>query len=324
MITEEAKKRAKILTFWSRYGTAATTEAYGVRRATLFLWKKRLKATAGKLEGLNPGSRAPHKKRIRSVTTETVDFIQKTRLAHPRFSKEKLAVLLGNTISASTAGRIVHDLKEKRLIPSGKKYSFHAKTGRLNDKTRILRKKVRRKGYMPQEPGDLIQTDTVVYFIYGIRRYIVTAIDLVSDFAFAYAYTAPSSKSTTDFFQKLQSVAPFAISRVQTDNGSEFESHFREYLIKKKITHFHNYPRSPKMNAYVERFNRTIQEEFANTKTHLLADDLGAFNRALMDYLIWYNTERPHFGIKLKSPMQYIISKMTARKSNMLWTNTCS
>ena len=42
------------------------------------------------------------------------------------------------------------------------------------------RKKLRRKGYEPQRAGDLIQVD-------GIKRYILTGVDLKSKFAFAYA-----------------------------------------------------------------------------------------------------------------------------------------
>ncbi len=45
------------------------------------------------------------------------------------------------------------------------------------------------------------------------------------------------------------------------------------------ITHWWTYPRSPKMNAHVERFNRTLQEQFVDYHTDLLFDDLAAFNR---------------------------------------------
>ena len=65
MITEEAKKRAKVIRFWKAYGLAATEEAYGVRRRTLFLWQRKLKENKGKLESLNCGSRAPKRKRQR-------------------------------------------------------------------------------------------------------------------------------------------------------------------------------------------------------------------------------------------------------------------
>ncbi len=43
------------------------------------------------------------------------------------------------------------------------------------------------------------------------------------------------------------------------------------------------------MNAHVERFNRTIQEDWIDWHLQeLLEPDI--FNHSLMDYLIWHNT----------------------------------
>ena len=53
MINEEAKQRAKILTFWKKYGVAAAVEAYGVKKRTLYGWQAKLRASKGKLESLN-------------------------------------------------------------------------------------------------------------------------------------------------------------------------------------------------------------------------------------------------------------------------------
>jgi putative transposase len=42
-----------------------------------------------------------------------------------------------------------------------------------------------------------------------------------------------------------------------------------------------------------------------------------------MDYLIWYNTEKPHRGIGKLAPLRYYLDKFTnPQKSNMLWTLT--
>jgi len=73
------------------------------------------------------------------------------------------------------------------------------------------------------------------------------------------------------------------------------------------LTHYHTYPKTPKMNAHIERFNRTIQEEFIDYNAYLLLnpDD---FNRKLIDYLIFYNIERVHYAFQNKlSPVQYIL-----------------
>lgn len=180
------------------------------------------------------------------------------------------------------------------------------------------KKKLRRKGYQPVNPGDLVQLDTIVKFIYGIKKYVLTAIDLKSEFAFAQAYTHLSSKSAEDFFNKLERVAPFPIFRTQNDNGPEFQKRYRDYLQKKNIIQFFNYPRRPQQNAQIESFNRTIQEDFINWHLDLLANDIDKFNQKLVDWLLWYNTRRPHSSLRNQSPVQYLIESLGFSK--MLWT----
>jgi len=79
------------------------------------------------------------------------------------------------------------------------------------------------------------------------------------------------------------------------------------------------YPKNPKMNAHAERFNRTIQEEFIEFHKDLLFDDIDAFNDKLLDYLIWFNEERPHYALNLLSPMQFLKHH---HQCNMYWRNT--
>ena len=67
------------------------------------------------------------------------------------------------------------------------------------------------------------------------------------------------------------------------------------HIRKEKIIHFHNYPRCPKMNAFIERFNRAIQEESIDWQRQLLANDLKKFNLEPMDWLLWYNNKRPRW-----------------------------
>ncbi|MFH1402183.1 MAG: integrase core domain-containing protein [Patescibacteria group bacterium] len=308
-------------------------DAYEIKRSTLFLWRQKLKQERGKLESLNNRSRKPQTVRHRRISPEIEQYILHLRTTHPRLGKEKISVLLKdfclknkieNKYSASTVGRILLNLKTRKLLPAYVKLSLNGRTGKLHLRQAQKRLKLRIKHYQPRVNDNLVQVDTIIKFIHGVKRYLITAINPETDFAFAYAYKAHASLTAADFFQKLQIVAPFRITHVQTDNGSEFEKCFRQYMRKQKIVHFHNYPRCPKMNAFVERFNRTIQEEFSNFNRILLATDLNRFNSRLIEWLVWYNCERPHHSLNLRSPMQFIISNLTTEKSNMLWTNTLS
>jgi len=321
MITPQAEERLRILIFWKKHGDEATKEAYGAARSTLFRWQKELKQGGGKVESLVPKSTAPKHKRTRVIPKPVEDLILKERQME-KIGKEKLAVLLREDkvadISASTVGRMLGDLKKKGKLRDPKKLSYYAKTDTFREKPRQYRKKLRSKGHA----GALVKADTIVRFKDGIKRYILTAIDLESEFAFAYAYPSHASSHAADFMRIFKDVAPVSLTHVQTDNGSEFADHFELYLAKESITHFHTYPRSPKMNAEIERFNRTLSEAFIAKNRDLLAHNLPAFNKALMEWLLWYNTRRPHWSIGLLSPLRYIVNKLTPEESHMCWTST--
>ena len=322
MITREAEERARILTFWNRHGDAATKEAFKVSRPTLFRWQKALEEAGGKLESLVPKSTAPKNRRKRVIPQPVEELIRRER-SREKIGKEKLAVLVRDdgigTQSPSTMGRMLADLKKQGKLPDPRRLSLDGRTGNLIErKPKKYSKKLRSKGHK----GALVKADTIVRFTNGIKRYIITAIDLETEFAFAYGYASHTSKHAADFMRTFKSVAPISLTHVQTDNGSEFQSHFEAYCDDAGIVHFHAYPRSPKMNAEIERFNRTLSEAFIGKRRHLLAYDLETFNRELMDWLLWYNTRRPHWSIGLISPLRYICNKLSAEKSQMCWTST--
>ena len=326
MITEQAKERCRILAYWEKYGDLATEEAFNVSRSTLYRWQEALNASLGKLEGLNKKSTSPKKRNVRIVDERVTTFVIEQRKLHYRLGKKKLATMIKDEFdivySESKLGRIFNDLKKKGLLPKYIKVSMYAKSGKVYERSIKKRKKLRIKDYRPERSGDLVQIDTVIKFINGVKRYVHTAIDVESDFTFALAYTTLSSKTSTEFMKRLIDVVPFTIKRVQTDNGLEFEKYFRDYLKTKNITHFHNYPRCPKMNAFIERFNRTIQEDFINWHLMALRDDIHRFNTELVDWLLWYNTKRPHESLGMVSPLRYIVMTLPAKKSHMWWTRT--
>ena len=311
MISEEAKKRAKIISFWKKYGLAATEEAYGVKRRTLFGWQRKLKVGKGKLESLNCGSRAPKKKRQRRYDWRIVDEIGRLRGrdVHPNLGEKKLHPLLEGFCDSrhlacpkpATIGRIMKDKGGLRTAPL-----------RTNGKGKILKKARLKALRKPKDiialhPGHLVALDTIERFTHGLRTYVITCEDINSRFAFAWGTTSHASKAAEGFFEKWRQVFPYPVTFILTDNGSEFKKHFAERLLELQITHYHTYPKTPRMNAHVERFNRSIQEEFIDYHQGLLLD-LERFNIALMDWLLFYNTKRVHHAFKNRlSPVQYLI-----------------
>ena len=52
-------------------------------------------------------------------------------------------------------------------------------------------------------------------------------------------------------------------------------------------------------NGKIERYNRTIQEDFAEWHMDTLMDDIDEFSRELTDWLLFYNTIRPHHSVRI-------------------------
>lgn len=313
----EVEEKVKILTFFDRHGLEITKEAFGVGRSTIFLWKKKIKNNNGSLMGLINRSRRPYNTRRMFVPEKIFEFIKSFREDYPRLGKDKIKILLDEyckennlpTISESKVGRII------------KKNNWYFYLGKRNTSKQVVKDKQRVFGYEVKEAGDLFQVDTVVRFEHGIKRYIVTAIDVVTKFSFSYTYKSHTSLSAADFAQKLIKVTPYSIKAIQTDNGSEFLKDFDKEIAKLGIVHFFTYPRCPKQNGCIERFNRSLQEEFVDFNAVLLEEkDTKSFNDKLIDYLLWYNTKRPHFTLKNLTPMQVVVEYL--KKSNMSWTDT--
>lgn len=322
MITEQAKERCRILAFWEKHGEEATREAFGISRRTLFRWQQSLRRSGGKLEGLNARSTIPKTKRKRNTSAAVTEQIVTLRVLHPRLGKEKLHTLLtreGHALSVSTVGRIVGDLTRAGKLPNPVTLSLEGKTGRLTEQRakRTRKKKLRRpRGYR------VLEVDTIVRYIDGVKRYIVTGVDTETRSAFAAAYTNHGSASAADFLRHAIRAIPDCPDAVQTDNGSEFARSFAQALEGIGALQFHTHPYSPKENAHIERFNRSITEEFLVFHRALLRDDVHAFNEKLMDWLLWYNAERPHHALGLQSPFRAMMAVLSPEECHMWWTST--
>ena len=296
--------------FWTEHGDKAATDAFGVSRSTLFRWKA---DTVPKSRAHRNG----YSKRTVPLSLETE--IRRLRTEHPNLGKEKLAPLLKRfceeaglaVLAEPTVGRVLCQLKEAGRLPARTRLKMSGKIGKLLEKPlRPKVKKLRREGYVPVLPGDLLQVDGVVTYANGIRRYTFTAVDLVSRWAFSRTYSSQSSRNGADFLRRLVQAAPFWIVRIQTDNGSEFLKEFGEAVVTQKLVRFFNWVRQPKYQGWVERFDRSVQEEFIDWKLDSLAGPLADFNLQLEAWLGFYNGSRVHLSLgtscKRLTPLAYL------------------
>jgi len=82
---QEIENRVRMLEFFGEYGAKPTRKAFGKSRSTIYLWKKKLRASVGKLSALALGDRVPHEKKGRRPCIES--FIIGHRMSHPRVDK---------------------------------------------------------------------------------------------------------------------------------------------------------------------------------------------------------------------------------------------
>ncbi len=324
MLHDTAEKRLSILKFWKEHGLKPTVDAFAVSRRTLYRWQADLRR-GREPSALTPRSTAPKKRRVRAWPQPVVDAIRALRDKHPNLGKDKIHRLLETWCkqekhpcpSVSTIGRLIADAPDKmRCVPQ--KIDRLGKRKPIKRCTKLRKPKDLRAG----RPGQWSAVDTIERHQYGLRRYLLTMVDAASCTGLAFATNSHTATTAKHFLRASQEILPWPIEAILSDNGSEFKGAFDQALQDHTMPHWHTYPNCPKMNPQAERFNRTIQEEFVDYHEELLFTDLDAFNRKLTDWLLWYNTERPHYTHGQIPPMQFVAENFP--ECHMYWTHTSS
>jgi transposase InsO family protein len=321
--SEVAQQRMKIIKFYESYGEAAAREAFGTDRKLISRWRRRLREEDGKLTALIPRSTRPRKVRTSAVPLEVIGYVRQLRKDHPRLGKEKIKPLLDKycrqhglaLVSVSTIGNII---KRHKLFFQKAGRIYHDPSSHWAQKPKGEKRIKVKRCPKPLEFGH-IQSDTVERFTDGLRDYFYNAMEIKSRFALSLNYSELSSRNMEDFYERFQAVYPGEIKNWQSDNGGENRGNFDAALKRDGIPHLFSYPRCPKINAYIERYNRTLQEEFIDNHLDLIHDK-ELFHQKLADYLIFYNTQRIHKGLQNKTPVDYLIEQGVLSQKCLTYT----
>jgi transposase InsO family protein len=183
-----------------------------------------------------------------------------------------------------------------------------------------------------EHPGYCGAQDTFyVGNLKGVGRvYQQTFVDTYAKVAFAKLYDRKTPLTAADLLNDR--VVPFFDShdvkllRVLTDRGTEYcgnpERHEYElYLAVEDVDHSRTKTKSPQTNGIVERFHRTVLNEFYRIafrrKIYRSIDELQA---DLDAWVAGYNQERPHQGRWCfgKTPMQTFLDAIPIAKEKMI------
>jgi putative transposase len=298
-LSAEAKKRLAWFDFYRANGenAALTCRHFGISRECFYEWKRRYDPF--NLRTLEEKSRAPKKTRTWEVSRREEFRILRLRRAHIRWGKMKLRILYEQAY-----GSPISSWKIQRVIEKHQLYFHPAQNEKLAKKRKQNQPKKRiTELKKEQRAGFLVALDTVVRHTAGLKRYILTGIDVHSKIAFARMYPGHGSNHAADFLKRINYLFDAKIENLQTDNGSEFAKHFREAAAELSLPHYHSRPRTPKDNPVDERFNGTIEREFLQLGN--MITDCNAFNQRMTEWLIEYNFKRPHQALGYEVPVEY-------------------
>lgn len=305
-ITKGAAKRLQWFDYYERCGNARKTCRYfGISAQTFYRWKARFDPY--NLKTLEEESRRPQAVRQPETPLRVIERIMVLREEHPRWGRDKLAVLLGREgikVSGSTVGRVMARLKARGLLvePASIRQAKLARKRRRKPRYAVRRP----KGYKVEAPGDLVQVDTLhVRLLPNELRIQFRAHDVISKRAGLKAYKRLSSGAAAEFLHHLKMKFPFRIRAIQIDGGSEFMDEFEKACQRSKIRLFVNPPHCPEMNGGVERSNRTDREELYEVKEISL--NVEEHDRQLEEYEREFNYVRPHKALALKTPHEYYL-----------------
>lgn len=304
-ISDVAAFRIHVITHYYKYGLCPTLEAFKIKKSSLYNWVNAYERNGRRVIALVPRSTRPHATRQMQTDPRLIEFIKRMREDHGNIGKSMLKPFVAAyaqklnipTIGETTIGKII-----KR-----RNFTFEKKVYAKKQQNKFKKLRVR-KSPKVQSPG-FVQMDSIVVYINYEKHLFMSVLDIYTKFAHVVYVQDLTSATAKRVFQEFQELNPTPMHTVQTDNGSEFLKSFHSYLEEQGIKHQFIYPRMPKVNSYIERFNRTIQEEFILRNDEIYYDTT-AMTRKLTKYLFWYNYQRPHRSLKYLPPMTFIETKI--------------
>ncbi len=265
----------------------------GLSRATVHKWWRRWEAEGE--AGLEDRSSRPHRSPTRTAKS-VEDRICRLRQSR-RWGPARLAMHTG--VPSSTVHKILVRQGLNRLAwidrPTGRVIRRYerAHPGEL---IHLDIKKVGRippgGGWRTHGRGQVKKRPRIGY------TYLHVAVDDHSRVAYVEAHDNEQAVTLVEFWRRAQDwfwAKGMTVDEVLTDNGSNFRSGlFAEALAERSIKHRRTRPYRPQTNGKVERFNRTMSDEFLYNRRFRSENER---RRRLDRWVHDYNHHRDHTAI---------------------------
>lgn len=267
---------------------------FGVSRQTLHAWLG--KYEAGGLENLGDGSHRPRRCPHQMDVDLEVEIVR-MRHAHPGWGPR----------------RLVFELAKGGIDPPSESAIYRALV-RLNliDPSQRRRRDRKFKRWERGTPMELWQMDVVGGFVLadGRKAKALTGVDDHSRFCVsAHLMFRETSRNVSEGL--ALALRNFGVPEgILTDNGKVFTGRFNrppvEVLFDRicrenGIRHLLTQPRSPTTTGKVERFHKTMRDEF---RTDRVFASLAAAQAELDEWVDDYNHRRPHQSLDMATPAE--------------------
>lgn len=208
------------------------------------------------------------------------------------------------------------------LIPLAKRSNVYRTlvSNKINKVPEEKKKKAQK--FKEYKPGYLHIDVTYLPQFNGSKYYLFVAIDRATRLLHYKVYNRKTAANAADFLEEVNSIFPFYITHVLTDNGLEFtdkfigknksvtgKHKFDMSCKKEQIEHRLTQPSTPKTNGMVERVNGTIKNKTVKLVRYNNLDDLKV---DIDKFLIYYNFNRAHGSLrkelKVRTPFEAIQS----------------
>ena len=321
--TKLARHRLSVLQLAEELGSVSKAcKQAGMDRTSFYEWKRRFQ-THG-LAGLKDLPPIP-KSHPATTPPEVQERIVVLALAHPtrgcNFLSDQLS-LEGTAVSAQTVQSILHKRglggRYERLLALEEQV-LNQEVALTPELVQLLEKAnpaFAERHVESRRPGELLCQDTFyVGQFKGVGKvYLHTVVDTYGSYAFGVLGTSKQPEWAVSVL--YNDALPFyqehaiGVEAVLTDNGKEFcgtETHpYELFLALAEIEHRRTRVRRPKTNGFVERFHRTVLDEFFRVQLRTtFYESLEALQGDLDHWLAYYNRERPHQGYRNRGQRPY-------------------
>lgn len=286
-LSKDARLRVEWMVFYETVAgrnAAATARYFGTSRESFYRWYRRF--GGGNVRALEDQPSVPKTARSWQPDPLILERMLALRRKHPQWGKETLAAVYAayyeERVTAHQFGRMIERFsmqrkprpRARRPVPPKPRISYAVRRG----------------------AKQLWQLDTVAL---GRKSYVVTGVEHATKLGYAVAYERASSKNARDFLWRLRYVFGGPVRLVLTDNGTEFAGLFEKACSSGRVRRYYSRPRRPTDNPEVERFNQTLRREWEAP----LDGEAARLNESLVEWLVTYNSIRPHHSLGLRTPL---------------------